>query len=279
VPLIARADHDWTSKLESLPPGDHVAILSGTSATGVRGRLAGLELRDTLTVLIPGPGVGFVFLFRRPFSESTVVAQTLKTGTGGLNIGGCRVGLTGGTKRSGQAEHFYKDDGTEDRSRHWARTGHTVVELATGRWPPNVLLVHAPECERVGTKKVETGTAVRRHVGKSGGNFGFGAANPDMRQDTGYADADGLETVPAWSCGQGCPVPIMDALSGDRPVSGRAVQGGGHNAASDGYGGGWGHNSSRVLPNDVGGASRFYPQFDNFAEMLTWLTKLVTSSA
>ena len=35
------------------------------------------------------------------------------------------------------------------------------------------------------------GTAVRRHVGKSGGNFPFGAANPDMREDVTYGDTGG----------------------------------------------------------------------------------------
>jgi hypothetical protein len=142
--LVTSATPGWTSQLEGLPPGDHAAVLTGTFATGVVGRLVGMELRDAMVVMLPGPDVGLVFLFRKPLSEPTVAAQTLKTGTGGLDIGACRVGSSGGTRRSGQALHPLKDDGTEDRSHHWARVGHTVVGLeATGRWAPNVLLVHS----------------------------------------------------------------------------------------------------------------------------------------
>ena len=68
-------------------------------------------------------------LARKPL-EGTVAANHLRHGCGGLNIDGCRVGMEGGTKRSGQAP--YAQSG-------W-RTGHEVVPLETGRWPANLIL-------------------------------------------------------------------------------------------------------------------------------------------
>lgn len=271
MPLVMSAVPGWASKLESLPPGDHAAILTGTTATGIVGRLAGLELRDVLTVLLPGPSIGFVFLFRKPVEASTVAAQVLATGTGGLNIAACRVGLSGGTKRSGQAQHLLNDDGTEDRSHHWARTGHTVVEIALGRWPPNVLFVHSPECKRVGERAVRGNGhwPSARGLGGVSTNGHVGQAGLDER----HAD----EAVADWVCAGSCPVPALDSLSGLRPstLTGRAEPTGlyanpGDNHGTSLFGGGNSH-----VYADSGGASRFYPQFQDFDEMLRWLNDLV----
>lgn len=81
---------------------------------GIDGRMAGLELRDTLLVLRPGPRVGFVLLFRKRLSESGVVGQVLATGTGGINIEACRV-----------------------------RRNATATKR---RWPSNVVIVHDRDC-------------------------------------------------------------------------------------------------------------------------------------
>lgn len=120
-------------------PGSHVAVLAGRSAVGVEGRLLGLELRDTLLVLRAGPTVGFVFLFRVPLTEPTVAEQTLRTGTGGLNIGACRVG-TESTRRQNKAEMGYHGGNLPE-------TYSTGSE--SGRWPPNVLFVHGPGCKKI----------------------------------------------------------------------------------------------------------------------------------
>lgn len=269
MPLVTSAVPGWQDQIADLPSGDHIAVLTGTHATGIVGRVAGLELRDALAVLLPGPGVGLVFLFRKPVSEPTVAAQMLKTGTGGLNIGACRVGLSGGTKRSGQAEHFYKDDGTEDRSAHWARTGHTVVELeGTGRWPPNILLVHADRCQRAGTRQIH-GTG---HWPKARGVGGVSTTGHGGQDALIERDAD--ETIADWECVAGCPAPILDTLSGERPVSGVAKAGNVHKQTPVGYSGG-GYGATSILPNDSGGASRFFPQFESMDALEAWLTRLV----
>ena len=68
---------------------------------------------------------------------------------------GCRVGTEGATKRSGQADYPRKDDGTEDRSGCWARSGHAIESVPQGRWPAN--LIHDGSDEVVGL----TGDAAR----------------------------------------------------------------------------------------------------------------------
>ncbi len=77
-------------------------------------------------------------LARKPL-EGTVAANVLKWGVGGLNIDGCRVGTDGGTQRGSQSPYPKNLDGTEDRSKSWARTGHEILEANTGRWPANLM--------------------------------------------------------------------------------------------------------------------------------------------
>lgn len=81
-----------------------------------------------------------IVVARKPLSENTVALNVLKWGTGGINIDGSRVGTDGGTKRSHQGEYPKNEDGSEDRSDNWCRSGHDVVELNEGRWPANIIL-------------------------------------------------------------------------------------------------------------------------------------------
>lgn len=118
---------------------------------------------------------------RKPLDSSvggTVAATMLAHGTGGLNIDGCLVGATGGTKRSGQAEYPRKADGTEDRSQSWARTGHEIVTKNTGRFPANVIHDGSAEVvERFPQTASGTGAVKRASASDAGGNRGaaFGA--------------------------------------------------------------------------------------------------------
>jgi site-specific DNA-methyltransferase (adenine-specific) len=69
-------------------------------------------------------------LFAMKPREGTFATNALKWGCGGVNIDACRVGTDGGTARSQQAPYPRKPDGSEDRSRCWARTGHGVEPIA-----------------------------------------------------------------------------------------------------------------------------------------------------
>lgn len=146
----------WAAALRVAKPGAHLVAFGGTRTFHrmmVAIEDAGWEIRDTLMWVY---GSGFpkshngewggtalkpawepIVLARKPL-KGTVAKNFAEHGTGGLNVDGCRVGLDGGTSRSGQAEYPKNPDGTEDRSGSWARTGHGIVELNAGRWPANL---------------------------------------------------------------------------------------------------------------------------------------------
>ena len=101
------------------------------------------------------------WLVRKPLLEPTVVKQVLGTGTGALNIDGCRVptddSLGGGPKARphdmsnacGGAEWDRPWMHDESRREHYAREAARKIDKseALGRWPANLVLSHAAECE------------------------------------------------------------------------------------------------------------------------------------
>jgi hypothetical protein len=263
--------------LSIVTPGTHVAVLADRADVGVEGRILGLELRDTLLVLRPGPTSGFVFLFRTPMLEDTVAEQVLKTSTGALNLDACRVAAdlseffsANGKPRSGMghANGYGMGDGYGgDRAN---------PPNEAGRWPPNLLLVHAPECLRAGTRRVHTGVA---HRSRSGGrSFGGDRFKPPMHDMT-YAEADGLETASAYVCEEGCPVKILDDLSGvlhsaiGKPSQQKTVQ------ANVNFNGKAFSTPGVNQWGDSGGASRFFPQFESESGLLDWLRRLMGGGA
>lgn len=151
-----------------------------------------------------------ILVFKKPF-KGPIVKNVLKYGTGGLNIDGCRV-------RSGQ-EHF--------RSTVTGRTGGAVVGSDTrsdaamgmfqpgkafeptnhqgGRWPPNGVMVHAPQCLKTGTEKHKAPVLNRFDDGAK--PFGNGAGHPYTSTRTG--DENGEEDIDTWDCIEGCPVLAM----------------------------------------------------------------------
>lgn len=85
------------------------------------------------------PAAEHWILVRKPLT-GTVASNVQEYGTGALNIDACRIGDSGATKRGSQAAYPRNADGTEDRSVHWARTGHAIVPVSGGRWPAHVSL-------------------------------------------------------------------------------------------------------------------------------------------
>jgi hypothetical protein len=129
-------------------PGEHLLLFSKNPEDALEGRKAGLELRDTLLVLRPGPISSFVFLFRKPIEEGTVAEQMGKTGQGAINIAGCRVG-SGGQRSWTAPRDMGFSGGTDVGSRN-----ALLTNLSVGRWPSNLVLVHGEGCKNVGTKKL-----------------------------------------------------------------------------------------------------------------------------
>lgn len=85
------------------------------------------------------------WLIRKP-PVGAIIDNIKQHGVGAINVDACRVGSSGATTRSEQTEYPKNEDGTEDRSGSWARTGHAVIEINEGRWPPNLLLSHSHDC-------------------------------------------------------------------------------------------------------------------------------------
>ena len=218
-------------------------------------------------------------ILRKPASEGNIAANVLKHGTGALNIDRSRIttqdNLNGGAYAEQGAERW---DGAENW-RHKHEGGAGEFQQPSGRWPANLILQHKPGCRCVGTTRVAAtsihgeSTATRRsgvHT-EAKGHQTVGRTQPV----TGYADADGKETVPAWDCAPGCPVAALDEQSGVSCGVGGASSG----LSAFGQNSGWNKHNNRATTidrhNDKGGASRFYKQVTNMDELTEYLYNLI----
>ena len=205
------------------------------------------------------PSAEFWTVARKPLS-GTVAATVLEHGTGALNIDGCRVGTSGGTR--GTVAPGGSPGVSFEGSASGAFNGNKQAEaLDAGRWPANVVLSHHEDCRPVGTRRVK-GDQRLTGAGRRGGGFAdVGAASGDGEPNAPvYGDAE----VEAFECVPDCPVRMLDEQTGeasynpagtfgrqrgDQPsdtAAAFAVRKDGDGVF--GYG-------------DKGGASRFYPCF------------------
>lgn len=227
------------SAIGVLLPGAH-AVVVGDADVGIEGRFAGFEVRDTLAIISPS-GVRHAFLLRKPIVESTIVGQVLTTGTGALNIEGCRV------------------DGK--------------------RWPSNIVFVHGPGCRDAGTKRVVASNAPgRASRGDGERGIGFGKSTGNTAPMPFYTDPNdyGMEVVAAWECEPGCPVAMLDAQSGVLKNGGQNESSTRGLGVFDPERAWTGALGAPTFAGDTGGASRFFPQFKDDHELLAWLTRLIT---
>ena len=210
-----------------------------------------------------------IHLLRKPLSEGTVAANTLKHGCGGLNIDASRIGTTdnldGGAYSEGGSERW---DGAENwRYKRGEHGNAGNFQQPTGRWPANMILQHLPECECRGTRKVKGHTGYPNGPGgKSDPMHGWGGKrSAEVRPDpwAGHADGDGNETIADWHCVEGCPVVALDEQSGVvkgtvRQPTGKPVY------PTEGTAMNWNPNSVRDNTvrgfGDTGGASRYFKQ-------------------
>lgn len=226
---IAYSVEMWRQVLRVLKPGGHLLAFGGTRtyhrmACAIED--AGFEIRDSIHWVY---GSGFpkshnlvgawdgwgtalkpahepIVVARKPFI-GTVAANVQAHGTGALNIDGCRVG----TEMRVNPPAGNKPGTTALNMGVYGMPDDAAPTVAIGRWPPNILLSHTPECIRVGTKRVKTATN-NGSVSRPGVNvYGDYAGN---RPAFDYADADGMETVESWECAEDCPVAEMDRQGG-----------------------------------------------------------------
>jgi site-specific DNA-methyltransferase (adenine-specific) len=163
------------------------------------------------------PALEPIIVFQKPYSGKPVECITA-TGAGALNIDQARIGLNGDSWSFSHTAKTSRSAGIMGNitgTRKGTESAHP-----SGRWPANFALVHHPACKRVGEREV-------RGSSKPGGirNTALGLMDDDAWEPkptvmTGYANANGLETVAAYDCHPDCPVRKLGEQSGER-TSGR----------------------------------------------------------
>lgn len=189
-----------------------------------------------------------VIVARKPL-DGTYAANVLRHGAGAMNIAACRVEhASPADLAASQAKNPGRDDLTESDVYGTGRPQQRVN--GDGRWPPNVLLAHAPGCREAGTRDVASNG--RRDKGSG---MGYHGADGERGQ---WGDLS-RETVAVWDCAPGCPVAALDAQSGISS-SQRSSRGERHGVI---YGNGKGPTGPDTVRGhaDTGGASRFFPAF------------------
>jgi site-specific DNA-methyltransferase (adenine-specific) len=144
-----------------------------------------------------------ILVFRKPLQKNlTLLGQVLSTGTGAINIDGCRV-------KHSSPEDFEKHKAQVDaikakggkRGNSWKNSsdlsGANDVSTA-GRFPPNVIMVHSDLCVKVGMTTASLPPLNRFDDGAK--PFGGGAGHEYHtieRED---------EQVTVWECHPSCPI-------------------------------------------------------------------------
>lgn len=271
---IAWLANMMTEAWRVLKPGAHAfvwALPRTVHYTGEALEQAGFEIRDSLQHLFAsgmpkslnhlgmGRGTGLKpahevwFLVRKP-CEGTVRANLEKHGTGALNIDACRVAHAGAADLEA---HQQGVDAIKARGGSMAESWKNSSDLSgandvnsAGRWPPNLLLSHAPGCVKTGTRAVAANPTWDTPNRDTEPSAFAGAEVSKVRH------GDDAETVDVWSCVDGCPVRELAKQSGESSST-ASVRGG--------VDGGFMTNRQRVgnfSPHtDSGTAARYFPQF------------------
>jgi site-specific DNA-methyltransferase (adenine-specific) len=182
------------------------------------------------------PAVEPIIMARKPLSEKTVIANVLKWGTGGINIGATRIGFDPVTINT-----------FDNGAKPWGdAVGESFTSrTSTGRFPSNVLLSHLEGCTEVGTLTEPVGGGAKGSSGFVDGYDGDGWQGQDV-------------TTPVFECVDGCPVKDLD-----EQTEGKITQGHWAQTKVTGFGK-FGNGSAEYLgvgrkaEEKGGGASRFF---------------------
>jgi site-specific DNA-methyltransferase (adenine-specific) len=89
-----------------------------------------------------------IHVLRKPLTERTVAANTLKHGTGGLNIDASRIAAPG----EPISNHSRGDESAVSKGIYGDSKGqetHQTEGQKLGRWPANLILEHDEKCGKV----------------------------------------------------------------------------------------------------------------------------------
>jgi len=194
--------------------------------------------------------------------DGNFAQNALQWGVAGLNIDGCRIGtddgLSGGSVTSDRKKEMTGDERTGKALGMFAPGAkrNDPWERPAGRFPANIMLIHNSDCEKIGTKKVKSGTAINENRSRKKKKQVYGDYNNMNGKNIGYVNKDGKETIDNWKCQKDCPISKLDEQSGER-VSGKgpSIR---RNPNAKGYNGNWGINKEMKIYGDKGGASRYF---------------------
>jgi DNA modification methylase len=223
-----------------------------------------------------------IIIARKPF-EGTVADNVMLHGTGGLNIAATRVAFTSEadeveSKEKNQHAEFDSGPRTDSANNAYGQyTKDRENYNPPGRWPPNLLFTHSLECELLGEQKIKgvTGGGGIKTPGKYVYEGGY--VGKEYEGKIGFVDSDGMETVEAWRCGEGCPIRSLNEKTGT------GGSGSGKIKVSEGSKGSgtWSGESNRGMHatgktnvgirdwGDKGGASRFFPNLTDHVDLDT----------
>jgi DNA modification methylase len=155
-----------------------------------------------------------IILARKPL-DGTIAEHVLKWGTGVLNIGACRTKGTDETSTHSRGAESAVSKGVYGDSA--AQETHQNEGQKKGRHPKDFLLTHAPECVRIGDRRVKAITGTKSGSWKTGGQYsgGYrGADEAELGDPVGLGDADGNEIVSLYACVPWCAVRTLADVNG-----------------------------------------------------------------
>jgi len=261
----------WEAVYRVLQPGG-LLIAAGAPRTydwlGIAIRLAGFEVHDSIHWTF-GQGRPSSKGRLKPSHEPFILARKPGPGSLKLAIDPCRVSAPGEEIIThGRSESAGASKGAYGAFKA-AHTGQRPGQ-ELGRWPPNVVMGHAPGCRQVGATVV----AGDKRAGQARGDRGGYRIAADNGSRKPVGPTRGAEVVPTWECAEGCPVATLAAQSG--PAGASAPVKGTEPSAPMGEGACY--SAANRVPGafhgDKGTATRFYPQFqlgpDDWAGLPDW---------
>jgi site-specific DNA-methyltransferase (adenine-specific) len=216
------------------------------------------------------PAAELWWLVRVPL-DGTIAANVEKHGTGAINIDGCRLGDSGGTKdlATGKGDKPNEVFGTYGAC--------VTVDAGVGRWPGNVTLSHSPTCgeqcaddcpvaelDRQSGESKSTGGQASLGAFREGAIYGKGRDETEKR-DPGFGDSGGASRF--FYCAKPSTAERDDGLDH------REAQTGGE--ATDRKDGSSGLSSPRAGAGRTGGRRNPHPTVKPI-ELMRWLCRLVT---
>jgi len=156
-----------------------------------------------------------------------------------------------------------KNSGGEQTATRPSARLEVIRELIPAGWRKWFVHCATDECQLVGSKRVRTGTAVKRNLPEDGADQRINLkARTQRGEDQTYADDDGKEEVQEYECAPGCPVAELDRQGGRSqstvPTNPIAIRRSASPAIADSGKGRVGSLQPRTGFDDAGGASRFF---------------------